>query len=70
MLEGWHRVPGTVKNHCWSSVLLFHLSSPARDGFTNIYAQGTEETQKVKTKEGVELLMGGVRLVFVFPLNL
>lgn len=45
MLEGWHESPGALKGHCQSIALLFNLYSPARDRFTNIYAQGTEETQ-------------------------
>lgn len=57
--------PGALKDHCQSIALLFDLSSPARNGFTNIYAQGTEEIQKVKNK-GVEVLTGGRDVGFCF----
>lgn len=62
MLEGWHIGPGALKDRCQSITLPFDLCSSARDGFTNIYAQGTEETWK--EKEGVEVLAGGSKVVF------
>lgn len=64
MLEGWHIGPGALKDRCQSITLPFDLCSSARDGFTNIYAQGTEETWK--EKEGVEVLAGGSKVVFWF----
>lgn len=64
MLEGWHIGPGVLKDCCQSITLPFDLCSSARDGFTNIYAQGTEETRK--EKEGVEVLAGGSKVVFCF----
>lgn len=62
MLKGWHIGPGALKDRCQSITLPFDLCSSARDGFTNIYAQGTEETWK--EKEGVEVLAGGSKVVF------
>lgn len=48
---------------CYSA---FDLCSSPRDGFTNIYAWGTEKTQKVKERESVEVSAGGSQVLFFF----
>lgn len=63
---------GRVAHRSWyteemSPEHLCLLCNSARDGFTNIYAQETEETWKAKEKEGVEPSAGEVRLFSIFP---
>lgn len=73
MLEGWHVGTGALRDCCQNISLPVDLYSSARDGFTTVYAQGTEEAQRKHRKLRKKVCgywQKEAKCFFLFPVNL